>query len=340
MPGRLVVPHGEPFTIAVRLRPGSAWRPPRESPGSASKPRRGPAREGPVRVRAAGTDRRRAGSRSRSATAQRRLRIEPTLRPELTSVVADVTLPDYLGRPRPERKDVRGGAISLVKGSRAQFAATASRTLATAQVDGLPRTPAGATVTSPSALVDGPLTVEFRWRDTFGLTGKEPFTLAINGRDDEPPSPGLRGPAPAEGRARLGAAQLQGQGPGRFRGQARRPRVARDREPARHRAGPGERVLAAGAIDQDTLEAAGTFSAKSLDIEPQPIRLRVFAEDYLPGRPRVYSPPYTFFVLNAEQHALWVTEQLSKWHRHSLEVRDREMLLHETNKQLRALSDR
>ena len=43
-------------------------------------------------------------------------------------------------------------------------------------------------------------------------------------------------------------------------------------------------------------------------------------------------------MLNAEQHAIWVTEQLSKWHRHSLEVRDREMLLHETNKQLRALA--
>ena len=71
------------------------------------------------------------------------LRIEPTLRPELTSVVADVTLPDYLGRPRPQRKDVRGGAISLVKGSRARFAATASRDLATAQVDGQPQDAGG-----------------------------------------------------------------------------------------------------------------------------------------------------------------------------------------------------
>ena len=44
------------------------------------------------------------------------------------------------------------------------------------------------------------------------------------------------------------------------------------------------------------------------------------------------------YVLNAEQHAIWLTEQLSKWHRQSLEVRDREMQLHETNKQLRLLS--
>ena len=45
-----------------------------------------------------------------------------------------------------------------------------------------------------------------------------------------------------------------------------------------------------------------------------------------------------FYVLNAEQHAIWLTEQLSKWHRQSLEVRDREMQLYETNKQLRALA--
>src|SRR5262249_3337169 len=81
-----------------------------------------------------------------------------------------------------------------------------------------------------------------------------------------------------------------------------------------------------------------TFSAKSQGIEPQPIRLRVYAEDYLPGRPRVYSPTYLLYVLNAEQHALWLTEQLSKWQRQSLEVRDRELQLFETNKQLRSLT--
>ncbi len=39
-----------------------------------------------------------------------------------------------------------------------------------------------------------------------------------------------------------------------------------------------------------------------------------------PAAPRVYSPTYTLYVLNAEQHAIWLTEQLSKWHRQSLEV--------------------
>ena len=100
----------------------------------------------------------------------------------------------------------------------------------------------------------------------------------------------------------------------------------------------GERILAAGGNDKEMLELAGTFSAQSLGIEPQPIQVRLFAEDYFPGRERVYSPTYVLYVLNAEQHAIWLTEKLSKWHRQSLEVRDREMQLHETNKQLRELS--
>src|SRR5262249_7254914 len=51
-----------------------------------------------------------------------------------------------------------------------------------------------------------------------------------------------------------------------------------------------------------------------------------------------YSPPYTFYVLTPEQHAIWITEQLSRWHRQAIEVKDREMQLHETNKELRALA--
>ncbi len=100
----------------------------------------------------------------------------------------------------------------------------------------------------------------------------------------------------------------------------------------------GESILSAGGHDRDILEVAGTFSAKSLGIEPQPIQMRIFAEDYLPGRTRVFSAPFTFYVLNADQHAIWVSEQLSKWHRQTLEVRDKERQLFDTNKQLRSLA--
>ena len=99
----------------------------------------------------------------------------------------------------------------------------------------------------------------------------------------------------------------------------------------------GEKILAAGGNDKESLDITGTFCAKTLGITPQAINVRVFAEDYFPNRGRSYSPTFTFYVLTAEQHAIWLTEQLSKWHRQSLEVRDREMQLFETNKQLRAM---
>ena len=62
--------------------------------------------------------------------ASQSVRIEPTLRPELKSIVASVALPAYLGIVQPQSKDVRGGSVSLVQGSRATFTATASRDLA------------------------------------------------------------------------------------------------------------------------------------------------------------------------------------------------------------------
>ena len=84
------------------------------------------------------------------------------------------------------------------------------------------------------------------------------------------------------------------------------------------------------------MAAIGTFNAQSLQIAPQAIQLRIYVTDYLPNRPRVYSPTYTLYVLDVDQHAIWMTEQLNKWHRQALEVRDRELQLFETNKELRA----
>ena len=267
------------------------------------------------------------------------MRIEPTLRPELTSVVASVALPE-LSRP----PGARSGKTCAAARSRwcwaapSTFTATASRELQSAQVDGQSLEPAGATITSPPAKVEGSRKMEFRWQDRFGLAGKEPFVLAITGREDEAPSlacedlPRQKVVLDTEllsfkirAQDDFGIKQIGIDWQG-----VDNPIVS---TPAK-----GERILSAGGHDKESLEISGTFSAKSLGIEPQPVQVRLFAEDYLPGRERVYSPTYTFYVLNAEQHAIWVTEQLSKWHRQSLEVRDKEMQLYETNKQLRALA--
>jgi hypothetical protein len=338
LPEKIVVAHGEPFTVALKLTDQSVWHP---KDGFArlgeQTPVVAPMRDGryefelPPQIDPGWLN-------IKIGDAINRVRIEPTLRPELVSVVASVTLPGYLGRPELERKDVRGGAVSLVLGSTATFTATASRALQTAQVDGQSVEPAGAALSSPPAKVEGSRKIEFRWQDQNGLAGKEPFVLAITGREDEAPSlscedlPRQKVVLDTEHLSFKVRAQddfgikeigLDWQG-------VDSPLVS---TPAK-----GERMLSAGGNRAETLEINGTFSARALAIEPQCVQVRLFATDYFPGRTRVYSPTYTFYVLNAEQHAIWVTEQLSKWHRQSLEVRDKEMQLYETNKQIRALS--
>ena len=338
LPDRLIVAHGEPYTAEAKLKTGTEWSPKQaralidgqltvaaplkdQSYSFALPPLIGPAK---LEVRVGDW--------------LQRVKIVPTLRPELTSVVASVELPDYLGLPGEKPKDVRGGAVSLVKGSKATFSATASRILSSAKVDDRPRTPKGATVTSASVVVDGPRTLIFRWEDEFGLAGKEPFSLSVAGRDDEAPT--LTCENLPRTKVLLDTEQL-----------AFKVHVQDDfgikrvgiewhglDNPLIATPANGEKLLAAGGNDQENLNLDGTFTAKTLGIEPQPVNVRIFAEDYLPGRPRVYSPTYLFYVLNAEQHAIWVTAQLSKWHRQSLEVRDREKQLFETNQRLRELS--
>ena len=338
LPPSVVVAHGEPFRFGVKLAETTAWHPARAEarigdrpPVVASLRDGGYEFELPSQVAKTRLE-------VRVGDASKVVEVEPMLRPELNSVVSDVALPEYLGRPGSQRKDARGGSITLVKGSHARFSATAGRELAAAWVDGVAVNPQGPTLTSPLIAVDGPRDLQIRWSDRFGLAGKEPFTLKIGGRDDEAPSM-LIEDLPRQ-KVVLDSELLN------FKVRAQDDFGVRrvglewqgiDRKAVKSIA-TGERVLSGGGPDKETLEVTGAFSAKSFGIEPQPIALRVFVEDYLPGRPRVVSPPYTLFVLNAEQHAIWLTEQLSKWHRQSLEVRDREMHLYETNKQLRALA--
>ena len=156
LPAEIVVPHGEPFRVAVRLAADSLWHPRQGRVQlEAQQPVLSPLQDGGYQFElpALITEGR---LQVRIGDARQVVRIKPMLRPELTSIVAEVTLPAYLGQPNPLTKDVRGGAVALVKGSRARFAATASRKLSAASVDGRPQTPAAAVIESPLVDVDGP----------------------------------------------------------------------------------------------------------------------------------------------------------------------------------------
>jgi len=339
LPERMVVPHGEAVTIPVRLQSDSRWQPEQGKlqVGSAQEAVVSPLKDGgyefPLSPQIAPAD-----MKLRIGDVIERVRLEPTLRPELASVSAEVKLPDYLQREKTLQKDARGGSVSLVKGSVATFKATASRNLKQATVDEQPAEVNGSAVISSAQPVEESRKLVFQWQDEHGLSGQAPFTVSINARDDEAPSLSSEG-LPRQ-RVVLDSEVLT------FQVQALDDfgvkRVGVEWRSIGE-SGPsnkilGERLLAMGGSESETLELSGTFCAQQLKIEPQSISVRLFAEDYLPGRERVYSPSYTLHVLNAEDHAIWLTEQLSKWHRQSLEVRDRELQLHNTNQQLRLLS--
>ncbi len=69
-------------------------------------------------------------------------------------------------------------------------------------------------------------------------------------------------------------------------------------------------------------------------IKPQSIELRVFAEDYLPDRPRQYSAPFIVHILSEADHATWLMRRIDAWIRQCFENYDREQQLFHINQEL------
>lgn len=337
LPNEIVIPHGEPFTVDASLNQDSIW-----------KPAYGTAQIGEQKLVEGNLDELKYAFEMPAQTtvgqlevtigdANQQVSLSPKFRPELNSVLANIKLPDYLGLPEPKTDNAIAGSTAPVKGSRVSFTITANRPLSSAKIDGATAKVNGASVSTAESTYDAATQIEFQWQDEFALAGKSPFKLSINPRDDE--APGVACEDLPRRKVLLDSEQLV------FKVKAHDDFGVKvvgmewqgiDDELAEKPA-KGERILGPGGNDKTMLALDGTFCAKSLGIEPQPIELRIFAEDYLPGRKRVYSAPCIFYILSPDQHAIWITEMMSKWHRQALEVRDREMQLYETNKELRDL---
>lgn len=338
LPENWVVAHGEPVTLQVKLQGDSRWQPTTGQVSIANQtPLVAELKDGqygfvlPPQISDQPLE-------LRIGDVIEQVTLVPTLRPELASITAEVTLPEYLGKPDVVRVDSRAGTVAVVRGSEAVFTATANRELAEGEINRVPRQPEGATLASDAVGVDSASSLDFKWKDHLGLEGREPFALSVNALDDEAPTlicDGLpRQAVVLDSEALKFSVRASDDFGIRRVGMMWRGFVP----DAAEKLAEGEKPLAAGGPDADSVEVMGTFSAKSLGIEPQPIELFVWAEDYLPGRPRVYSPPHILYVLTPDQHAVWMTEQLSKWHRQALDVRDTERQLYEKNKELRGLS--
>ena len=342
-PGLRVVPYAEPFDVEARLTDNSPWKP--ES-GEARYADQVPV----VTTRDEATFRfqlppqtRDGQLKLRVGDARRSIPIEPKLRPALTQLIAKVELPAYLQRSAPLVEDIRGGTLSLLKGSTAVLEATATRELAEATLNNRPQHIDGERVTTEPISVEKQTELQLAWRDRFGLAAREPQAIRLEVQEDESPTVSFNKlknnhvvlssevltfeiqAADDFGVKRVG---LEWEGIGN---------PTHNPEPT-----SGEKMVASGTPTTDVMTVAATFSAVrvfsiSTGARPQSLRLRAFVEDYLPGRERVRSPDLVIHVLTPAEHFKWLVGQMELWMGAAQEVHDKELQLHEINRELRDL---
>lgn len=337
-PSLHVVPYAEPFDVEARLKPNSPWKP--ES-GEARYAAQAPI----VATRDGTTYRFQLPPQTedghialRIGDARRSIPVEPKLRPALKELIAKVQLPAYLQRHEPLVADVRGGTLRLLKGSLAVLEATATRELAEATLNDRPQQVSGTRVTTEPIRVGAHAEMRLAWRDPFGLVAREPQVLRLEAQEDEPPTVSFN--KLRNNQVILSDEVLT------FEIQAGDDfgvkRIGLEWEGIHnpmHNPNPssGEKTVASGEPTADIMAVAATFSAEREKVRPQSLRLRAFAEDYLPDRGRVHSPYLVLHVLTPAEHFKWLVGQMERWIGAAKEIHDKELQLHQTNRELRAL---
>lgn len=336
--GLRVVAYAEPFDVEARLKDDSPWKPESAEARYADQTpivaeRDGAAYKFQLPPQTAG-----GSVKLRVGDAQRSIPVEPKLRPALKELTAKVQLPDYLQHQEPRIDDVRGGIVNLVKGSTAILEATTTRELSEATLNNRPQKVDGTRLTTEPVSVETTTEMQLTWRDRFGLSAREPQVLRFEALNDEAPTVALNKlknnqvlisdeVLPFEiqatddfGVKRIG---LEWQG---IANPVHNP------EPTN-----GEKTVSAGTPTADALTVAATFSAKRENIKPQSLRLRAYVEDYLPDRERVYSPYLVLHVLTPAEHFRWLVGQMQLWAGAAKDVHDKELQLHQVNRELRDL---
>ena len=336
--GLQVVAYAEPFYVEALLKDNSPWKP---VSGEAQYTDQAPV----VTTLDGATYRFQIPPQTkdghitlRVGDARRSIPVEPKLRPELTEFVAQVQLPTYLERPDMEVKDVRGGALALVKGSTAILEATATRELAQATLNDRPQRVDGQRIITEAIRVEAKTQVRLMWRDRFGLATREPQVLRIEAVDDEAPTVGFNKLKNNQVILSSEVIAFEIQAGDDFGVK----RVGLEWEGLHHsiyNPNPysGEKTVSAGAPTAEAMTVSATFSAERENVRPQSLRLRAFAEDYLPRRERAYSAYLVLHILTPLEHLKWLTDQLSLWVNSAQEVQDKELQLNQVNRELRNL---
>lgn len=173
---------------------------------------------------------------------------------------------------------------------------------------------AGKTINTPQVVVGKrSLELPFVWTDELGLQGDSGFSVRLEALEDAAPTAYIQGvdrnkvilaPDTVEfevlGEDDFGVKEIGLAWDGEFT-------KATDAAPAK-----GEMRLTEGAHDARRLNHMASFSPGALSIAPQRLKLRAYIDDYLPGRPRVYSEPITLLILTPDEYAQMLKADFDK----------------------------
>ncbi|MDB6069970.1 MAG: hypothetical protein JWL81_1141, partial [Verrucomicrobiales bacterium] len=339
LPNPLVVPEAEPFQLPVTLTSQSQWQPDHALATLAGQP----AVSAPLQEKAyqLSFPPQKADSQMelKVGDVRQTISVEPRPRPELTNLKVHLKLPDYLQYKTQPEIEVRGGSVNLLTGSSASFEAAASRELVQAEIDGKAARLEKGHLISDSRTIDGPHDVTITWKDSLGLTARVPLVLKVLPAADEAPRIVARRESLEQvvldsevvvfevgASDDFGVRKVGLEWKSLPTGDPKAPTVK------------GSKVASAGAPENKQLDVRASFCAAREGIDPQSLEIRAWAEDYLDGRDPSRSAAFIIHVLNKTDHALWVTQQMGKWLEAARETYEREQQLHQTNKELRALT--
>lgn len=342
LPDPLVVPFAEPFELEPGLQPHSRWR-----PSSAT------ARiTGQVKFKSALNE----DSASylftlppqqadkiinlRVGDDRATIHLHPRTRPELSSLVATLRLPEYLGYTSDPSIAIHGGVARILAGAEVSLQASATRALTGATIDdkAQPIDDQGR-LTTPFARLDSSRQHRILWVDTLGLSPRNPIDLRIEAIEDASPTISAQRDSTRQVvlETEVLSFDLSAEDDFGIRGIGLEWTSA-DTVTAPDR-GPdwGRKLAANGDPEIRKISSRATFCAQDEGLAPGIIRIRAWAEDFLPGRNPSHSPALLLRVLNSTDHALWLSGEFSKWLATARETYEREQQLNIANRELRRL---
>lgn len=251
------------------------------------------------------------------------IEVTPMVRPELTEIKAEITLPDYLQRSGTEVQDVRGGTISILKGSQTRFLATASRELKHATINGVEQEIQDGAIATDLIDVDEPVTLTAFWKCIYGLSCKDPFEIRIQPIEDKAPKIYCENLSDMSVVALDDTLVFNIQAQDDFgineiglewTGGDESAVMPDPAETGKLAVITGEKVIATGKPDQRQIEVLGTFTPSLEHVEPQALLMRAYVVDYRRNGERTYSSYYYLNIVNEDEYRDHLRKLIDDWY--------------------------